>query len=669
MPVQSFVLRVLGLFVAAAALSFSAAASADPPSRVARLGYASGGVIFSAAGEDEWSQAALNRPLTIGDRLWVEDGARAELQDGGAVIRLHGGTGISVLNLDEGSTLLQLTQGSLNLRVRRLAPNQVVEVDTPQLALTLRQRGDYRIAVDPDGNVTDVIVRSGQAEVSGPGAAYIIDAQQRYRFRGNDLRDNEFLAAPRPDEFDRWASERDRAFDNSASARYVSPDVIGYQDLDANGVWRVDATYGNVWYPNQVGSDWAPYRDGHWTWIAPWGWTWVDDAPWGFAVSHYGRWANLGSRWAWVPGPVRTSAYYAPALVAFVGGDNFRLTIASGNVGGIGWFPLAPREVYRPSYVASRRYFENINRSNTVISTTVINNSYNTRDRDDRDYANRRIPGAVIAVPRNTFINSQHVSGAAVRMAPEMLGRAPLVAAPQVAPDERRRGAAAPAASLPPPRAFERPAVTRIAPQGHVPALRRDASPVMQPSVPTPVAAPVIEPRARPQGRDNGPQRAPVNVVPASSPPAQALPPPQGRPQPQFQPQPRIQPAPLGQPQAQPQVQPQPRVQPVPPVPPPAQPQVQPQPPQRPHPPESKAVVPQVATPQAAAPVPPARPPESRAPAAAPKGPVPAPAAVHAGPKDEQKDAKAPPAEGRSKEPEDGRDGPRRQEDRRRQAN
>ena len=127
--------------------------------------------------------------------------------------------------------------------------------------------------------------------------------------------------------------------------------------------------YGNVWVPTRVEAGWAPYRDGHWAWVEPWGWTWVDDAPWGFAVSHYGRWANMRGTWGWVPGPVRSRAYYAPALVAFVGGSNFQLSISSGNVGGIAWFPLGPREVYRPSYAVSRHYFENVNVSNTVINT------------------------------------------------------------------------------------------------------------------------------------------------------------------------------------------------------------------------------------------------------------------------------------------------------------
>jgi hypothetical protein len=46
---------------------------------------------------------------------------------------------------------------------------------------------------------------------------------------------------------------------------------------------------------------WAPYRHGHWAHVMPWGWTWIDDALWGFVPFHYGRWAMLGGGWGWVP--------------------------------------------------------------------------------------------------------------------------------------------------------------------------------------------------------------------------------------------------------------------------------------------------------------------------------------------------------------------------------
>ena len=111
------------------------------------------------------SRAPINRPLTIGDRLWVDAGARAEIQVGGAMIRLNGGTAVALLNLDDRIVQLQLTQGVSNVRVRRLASGQVFEVDTPNLAFTLRQPGEYRIDGGPDGNATTIVVRKGQGEV------------------------------------------------------------------------------------------------------------------------------------------------------------------------------------------------------------------------------------------------------------------------------------------------------------------------------------------------------------------------------------------------------------------------------------------------------------------------------------------------------------------------
>ncbi len=675
MQMQFFRLRVFAL-VGVFVLAFSGPASADPPSRVARLGYTSGAVSFSPAGEGDWVQATVNRPLTNGDRIWVDAGARAEIQDGGALIRLSANTSVSVLNLDDRITQLQLTQGVLKVRVRRLAANQVFEVDTPNLAFTLRQSGDYRIAVDPDGNATDVIVRRGQGEVMGEGAGYLVDAQQRYRFRGGDLRDYEFLDAPRPDEFDRWASERDRAFDNSVAARYVSRDVVGYQDLDANGSWRNDETYGNVWIPNRVAADWAPYRDGHWAWIDPWGWTWVDDAPWGFAVSHYGRWANLGRTWCWVPGPMRSPAYYAPALVVFVGGDNFRLTISSGNVGGVAWFPLAPREAYRPAYSVSRGYFENINRSNTVISNTVINNTYNTTNVTNVTnvvYANRQIPGAVIAVPRNTFVQSQPVSGARVNVSHELLEGAPLAVAPRVAPTEQSVRGGGDRRERPPSRIFERPVVAVTAPPAaHVGFAAQQPQLTLSPGR-------SLDETARKELKPAAATPPPTVKVLSAAP---IVPQPQGAarqaPSPQRAPEPNA--APLAAPGARPEsarviTQVEPGSPPAVPRPPTAQPR-QPQQQQQ-RAPEPRAVVPQS--------LPPAAPPQqapkteaanskpiepARAPAIAPK-PLPAapsPVAVtqtQPPPKAEPHGPRPAPAASKSHEAENSREAAKREEENR----
>ena len=454
---------LIGLILGSILIVLPGLVFADPPARVARLGYISGVVSFSPAGENDWVQAIINRPLITGDRLWVAPGARAEVQVGVAAVRLDGGTSMTMLNLDDRVTQMELTQGALNIYMRRSSPEHVFEVDTPNLAFSLRQRGSYRIEASPDEDATTVLVREGQADVYGEGAAYTIAAPLSYRYYGTGLRDYDFIARTRVDEFDRWSQARDRRAERSVSLRYVSPDVIGYEDLDANGTWRSVADYGNVWVPNRVANGWAPYRDGHWSWVEPWGWTWVDDAPWGFAVSHYGRWANLGGTWGWVPGPARQQAVYAPALVAFVGGANFRLALAEGNIGAVAWFPLGPRDVYRPSYPVSRDYFTRVNVSNTVINNTNITNVYNNTT-TNVTYINQSVPGAVVAVRSTAFVQSQPVSRAAVRVNVEQFVNAPVTAVAAFAPVQRSViGPAAPAAR-PLMQVVERPVVVRTAP-------------------------------------------------------------------------------------------------------------------------------------------------------------------------------------------------------------
>src|SRR5260221_9121831 len=96
------------LVIASFALfTFSDWAGAEPPMRAARLGYATGTVSFSPAGEGDWVRAMINRPLTRGDRLWVEAGSRAEVQLGGASIRLGSATSVTLLNIEDRLTQLQ----------------------------------------------------------------------------------------------------------------------------------------------------------------------------------------------------------------------------------------------------------------------------------------------------------------------------------------------------------------------------------------------------------------------------------------------------------------------------------------------------------------------------------------------------------------------------------
>lgn len=351
-------------WLAALALALGAQAAlaqeeADPPARVGVVTQREGGVVFAPEGEDEWVDLPANRPLTRGDRLWSDRGARAELHLGTATLHLDGESHLGVSVLDERAAQFILMQGAVNARVRELAAGENFEIDTPNLALRAAQAGDYRVDVSEDGSQTRVVVHSGVAAVFGEGGQSLhLGAGQQASFAGRSLAQ---VQAPqwRSDSFGQWAAERNRAEDQSIAARHLPRGVVGYPQLDRHGSWSQDPEHGTVWYPQVAVADWAPYRYGRWDWVDPWGWTWVDDAPWGFAPFHYGRWAMIGSRWAWVPGRLAPRPVYAPALVAFVGGDGFNVSIASGP--GVGWYPLAPGEAWWPAYRASPRYVGFVN--------------------------------------------------------------------------------------------------------------------------------------------------------------------------------------------------------------------------------------------------------------------------------------------------------------------
>ena len=225
------------------------------------------------------------------------------------------------------------------------------------------------------------------------------------------------MIAPTRDSFAAWNDERDRAADHPLANRFVSPEMTGAADLDNYGGWEQTPDYGPVWIPRGVSPDWAPYSAGHWAWVQPWGWTWVDDAPWGFAPFHYGRWVNYRDTWCWAPGTYVARPVYAPALVAWIGGPRVGVSLSIGGGGPpVGWFPLAPHEVYVPSYRASPGYVRNVNFTH-VTNVTIINNVVNNTNgaADHREFMNRRFPNAVTVVPSNVFTGRQQVGPAAAQ--------------------------------------------------------------------------------------------------------------------------------------------------------------------------------------------------------------------------------------------------------------
>lgn len=439
-------LRIPAKLLAIASLTVStfisiphAAAQDAPPGRIARVSYSYGNISFSDAGTNAWMPLVANRPISRGDSVFTPDTGRAELQVGANALRLHERTRISFIELNDNNTQIKLWQGQMVFRVRALVDRENFEISTPNLSFSVQEPGEYRINVNED-NTSTIIVRRGVGVAQGDRDIITLREGDRAHFYGTNLNHSQISSAPPFDTFDQWAMDRDRSEENAISARYVPRDVVGYQQLDEYGNWESHTQYGAIWYPRSVTTGWAPYRDGQWVWVAPWGWTWVDRSPWGFAPYHYGRWAFVGRRWGWVPGRYEHHhhAVYAPALVAFVGTGSHSTHISIGSGRGhhdrfsssVSWVPLGPGEIYRPSYSHNERYLENMNQ----------NVSHRSGHGFDNNYRNHHIPNAVTSVSKQTFVRGDHVFPASQSILSGQIQKIRLATeTPNLTPDKANR--------------------------------------------------------------------------------------------------------------------------------------------------------------------------------------------------------------------------------------
>ncbi len=278
------------------------------------MSFTQGGVYLVSGGETVQASATLNRPIVPGDDLSTMGDGKAEVDLGAVAVRLGGNSAVRFIALDERALHLRVSSGIANVRVRELGENDSIEVETPQAVMSILRPGNYRLEVNAAGGSTVVKVSSGALEArGGAGQSLVVRNQQTATLTGTSQLAFSTGTLGAPDSFDEWTLERDQRMDRARTAeasKYVPSDVVGYEDLDNYGSWRNDPDYGYVWAPTTVIAGWTPYRYGRYSYISGWGWTWIDDAPWGFAPFHYGSWVTIGGRWNWVPGP-RHGGHYA----------------------------------------------------------------------------------------------------------------------------------------------------------------------------------------------------------------------------------------------------------------------------------------------------------------------------------------------------------------------
>ncbi|HEX5682884.1 MAG TPA: DUF6600 domain-containing protein [Ideonella sp.] len=436
--------------------AMGARAEDDPPGRVGRLADMKGQVWLLEEGQGEWQAAVNNRPITTADRVATDRDSRVELQIGSTIIRIDQGSDLEINRLDDERIELTLHDGAAAVRVREPEVAREILITTAEGRFQPRSAGLYRIDHGERGSMAGAT--QGELDFESADSQLSLRAGQRAELwlDPNDKRTHYNWSTPANDDFEQWVRSDDARDERYAAQRPVSPEMTGAEDLDRNGQWGKHPEYGAIWYPTTVAVGWAPYRHGRWAWVRPWGWTWVDEAPWGFAPFHYGRWVHWGGRWCWAPGTYVRRPVYAPAMVAWVGGSNFSMSIRVGGGQPVGWVPLAPREQYYPAYRHSHVHIKQVN----ITHVTVINN---VRPARPIMYRNTGVAGGVTVVSSDVLTRRQAVHAAArpadadvVRALHKQRG------VTQVAPPTPANASLAPRQAVQPGRAARTPPPPRV---------------------------------------------------------------------------------------------------------------------------------------------------------------------------------------------------------------
>ena len=338
---------VLAALVALIPLAVSAQSDEDQGRSYARLSFVQGQVTVDRGTELGTESAEVNLPVAAGNRLVTADG-QAEVQFGRSnYLRLGMSSEAEFAALPSRTNdpvKLHLRAGQAYLRVTTLDADKGIEVHTPDASFYILEEGLYRFDVN-EGATTEVLVHEGSVEAAGEQGSVVIRTNERLVAANGAIQSGPESFSAAMDGFDRWNETRDGLLDRRSGSSYLPSEISQYEnELDDNGRWVQEASYGNVWVPYVQDVDWRPYLYGRWVWYPIIGWTWVSSEPWGWATYHYGRWQwGLGMGWYWIP-----TRHWGPAWVHWYHGrDHY------------GWCPLSYHD--RPGVVLDGRYHDGWN--------------------------------------------------------------------------------------------------------------------------------------------------------------------------------------------------------------------------------------------------------------------------------------------------------------------
>jgi hypothetical protein len=379
------IMKILKYAVLAWMLFYLPAYSSGSTLGSLRISLIEGDVQVRTEDTGEWVPASINMPLVDGDRIWIPEGGRTELQlRDGTFLRLDENSALEILTVEKDSFQFYLTEGRSYANFRGLR-GSLLQVDTPDSSIRVYDRSNFRIETRQDG-YTDISVYRGVVYAENRDGETSVDEGNTLSLGERTYAELSPLGAP--DEWERWNRDRDRRLaERRPPSRYLPDELQAYSsDFEENGRWVRVREYGYVWTPTVVVSaGWAPYRIGRWVWIGG-DYVWISYEPWGWAPYHYGRWAFISTiGWCWVP-PARGAVYWGPGFVGWVRTPTY-----------VSWVPLAPGEIYY-----GHGYYGPHSVNLTQVNIRQINVQKIV-------YRNIHVHNSVTVVHHDTFVKGKHV--------------------------------------------------------------------------------------------------------------------------------------------------------------------------------------------------------------------------------------------------------------------